>query len=167
MPKVGNKEYPYTPAGKAAAKKAAAKSGQKMKPMPAKKKKMMQYWQIRQYCACIGGLVGVINIKVLRFIIMIPVLTTLSVISSWYGPGFDGRLTASGSRFNQNALTTAHKTLPFGTQLRVCFKRCAVVRVTDRGPYIHGRSLDLSKGAADAIGLTGSGVGQVKVTRLN
>jgi len=98
---------------------------------------------------------------------MIPVLTTLSVISSWYGPGFDGRLTASGSRFNQNALTTAHKTLPFGTQLRVCFKRCAVVRVTDRGPYIHGRTLDLSKGAADAIGLTGSGVGQVKVTRLN
>jgi rare lipoprotein A len=98
---------------------------------------------------------------------MIPLLTTLSVISSWYGPGFHGNLTASGSRFNQNALTAAHKTLPFGTQLRVCFKRCAVVRVTDRGPYIHGRSLDLSKGAADAIGLTGSGVGRVTVTRLN
>jgi rare lipoprotein A len=98
---------------------------------------------------------------------MIPLLTTLSVISSWYGPGFHGNLTASGSRFNQNALTTAHKTLPFGTQLRVCFKRCAVVRVTDRGPYIHGRTLDLSKGAADAIGLTGSGVGRVTVTRLN
>ena len=98
---------------------------------------------------------------------MIPLLTTLSVISSWYGPGFHGNLTASGSRFNQNALTAAHKTLPFGTQLRVCFKRCAVVRVTDRGPYVHGRTLDLSKGAADAIGLTGSGVGRVKVTRLN
>jgi rare lipoprotein A len=98
---------------------------------------------------------------------MIPLLTTLSVISSWYGPGFDGRLTASGSRFNQNALTAAHKTLPFGTRLKVCFDRCAVVRVTDRGPYIHGRSLDLSKGAADAIGLTASGVGRVKVTRLN
>jgi len=98
---------------------------------------------------------------------MIPLLTTLSVISSWYGPGFHGNLTASGSRFNQNALTAAHKTLPFGTQLRVCFKRCAVVRVTDRGPYVHGRTLDLSKGAADAIGLTGSGVGRVNVTRLN
>ena len=98
---------------------------------------------------------------------MFPLLTTLSVISSWYGPGFDGRLTASGSRFNQNALTAAHKTLPFGTRLKVCFDRCAVVRVTDRGPYIHGRSLDLSKGAADAIGLTASGVGRVKVTRLN
>ena len=107
------------------------------------------------------------NIKVLHFSIMIPVLTTLSVISSWYGPGFHGRLTASGSRYNQHDLTAAHKTLPFGTRLRVCFKRCAVVTVNDRGPYIHGRSLDLSKGAADAIGLTASGVGRVKVTRLN
>jgi rare lipoprotein A len=98
---------------------------------------------------------------------MIPILTTLSVISSWYGPGFHGRLTASGSRFNQQALTAAHKTLPFGTKLRVCFKRCAVVRVNDRGPYIHGRELDLSKGAADAIGLTGSGVGRVLITRLS
>ena len=98
---------------------------------------------------------------------MIPVLTTLSVIASWYGPGFNGNLTANGERFNQNALTTAHKTLPFGTRLRVCFKRCAVVRVNDRGPFIPGRKLDLSKGAADAIGLTASGVGQVKVTRLN
>ena len=98
---------------------------------------------------------------------MIPVLTTLSVIASWYGPGFNGNLTANGERFNQNALTTAHKTLPFGTRLRVCFKRCAVVRVNDRGPFIPGRNFDLSKGAADAIGLTGSGVGQVKVTRLS
>jgi rare lipoprotein A len=98
---------------------------------------------------------------------MIPILTTLSVISSWYGPGFNGRLTANGERFNQNALTAAHKTLPFGSRLRVCYKRCAIVRVTDRGPFIPGRELDLSKGAADAIGLTGSGVGRIKVTRLS
>ena len=98
---------------------------------------------------------------------MIPLPTTLSVITSWYGPGFNGSLTASGSRYNQNGLTAAHKTLPFGTRLKVCFKRCAVVTVNDRGPYIHGRSLDLSKGAADAIGLTASGVGRVSVTRLN
>ena len=111
---------------------------------------------------CVDG-----NKKVLRYLIMIPLLTTLSVISSWYGPGFNGRLAADGSRFNQQALTAAHKTLPFGTRLRVCFKRCAVVRVTDRGPFIAGRSLDLSKGAADAIGLTSAGVGRVKVTRLN
>jgi rare lipoprotein A len=98
---------------------------------------------------------------------MIPILTTLSVISSWYGPGFHGNLTASGSRYNQHGLTAAHKSLPFGTRLRVCMHRCAVVTVNDRGPYIHGRELDLSKGAADAIGLTASGVGRVKVTRLN
>ena len=98
---------------------------------------------------------------------MLPVLTTLSVLTSWYGPGFHGRLTANGERYNQHALTAAHKTLPFGTRLRVCFQRCAVVRVNDRGPYIHGRGIDLSKGAADAIGLTASGVGRVKVTRLS
>ena len=107
------------------------------------------------------------NIKVPCFTIMLPILTTLSVISSWYGPGFHGHLTASGSRYNQHGLTAAHKTLPFGTRLRVCFQRCAVVTVNDRGPYIYGRGLDLSKGAADVIGLTASGVGRVKVTRLN
>jgi len=98
---------------------------------------------------------------------MLPILTTLSVLTSWYGPGFHGNLTANGERYNQHGLTAAHKTLPFGTKLRVCFQRCAVVRVTDRGPYIRGREIDLSKGAADAIGLTASGVGRVKVTRLN
>lgn len=98
---------------------------------------------------------------------MLPLLTTLSVLTSWYGPGFNGNITANGERFNQNALTAAHKTLPFGTKLKVCFKRCAIVRVNDRGPYHSGREIDLSKGAADAIGLTGSGVGTIKVTRLN
>jgi len=97
---------------------------------------------------------------------MIPILTTLSVIASWYGPGFHGNLTANGERYNQYGLTAAHKTLPFGTRLKVCYKRCAVVRVNDRGPYVHRRSFDLSKGAADAIGLTRSGVGKVKITRL-
>jgi rare lipoprotein A len=97
---------------------------------------------------------------------MLPLLTTLSVLTSWYGPGFQGNLTANGERYIQNGLTAAHKTLPFGTRLKVCFKRCAVVRVNDRGPYAHGREIDLSKGAADAIGLTNSGVGRVKLTRL-
>jgi len=98
---------------------------------------------------------------------MIPLLTTVSVISSWYGPGFHGNLTANGERYNQYGLTAAHKTLPFGTKLNVCYERCAVVRVNDRGPFIPGRSLDLSKGAADAIGLTNPGGGRVSVTRLN
>lgn len=98
---------------------------------------------------------------------MLSILTTLSVLTSWYGPGFHGATTANGERFNQNALTAAHRTLPFGTRLRVCYKRCAVVRINDRGPYSGNRGLDLSKGAADVIGLTNTGVGRVKVTRLN
>ena len=98
---------------------------------------------------------------------MIPILATLSVITSWYGPGFHGKLTANGERYNQNGLTAAHKTLPFGTRLKVCYERCAVVRVNDRGPYVYGRDIDLSKGAADRIGLTNSGVGRVNITRLN
>jgi len=98
---------------------------------------------------------------------MLSVLTTLSVLTSWYGPGFHGNLTANGERFDQHALTAAHRTLPFGTRLRVCFKRCAVVRVNDRGPYEGNRNLDLSMGAAKQIGLTNTGVGRVKVTRLN
>src|SRR5215211_4214049 len=82
--------------------------------------------------------------------------------ASWYGPGFHGKKTANGERFNTNALTAAHKTLPFGTQLRVTNERTGksvVVRINDRGPYAHGRVIDLSKAAAEAVGI--SGVGQV------
>ena len=87
--------------------------------------------------------------------------------ASWYGPGFDGNLTANGERYNQYASTAAHKSLPFGTKLRVCYKTCEVVRINDRGPFIPGRNLDLSKGTAQRIGLIHSGIGQVKTTRLN
>ena len=118
-------------------------------------------------CAWVRGFTWSGHKPVLCFFLMLSVLTTLSVITSWYGPGFHNGVTASGERFNQNGLTAAHKTLPFGTRLRACYKKCVVVRVNDRGPYAHGRGLDLSKGAADAIGLTNSGVGNVKITRLN
>lgn len=88
--------------------------------------------------------------------------TSLYMLTSWYGPGFHGRLTANGEVYNQYAMTAAHKTLPFGTRLKVCLDGCAVVRVNDRGPYIGGRELDLSKGAAEAIGLVGRGVAEVR-----
>jgi len=84
--------------------------------------------------------------------------------ASWYGPGFAGHRTASGEAFNPNALTCAHKTLPFGTRLQIRnpnTSRTVWVRVNDRGPYAGGRQLDLSRGAAEAIGL--AGVGQVIV----
>lgn len=79
-----------------------------------------------------------------------------TVLTSWYGPGFHGRTTASGERFNQWAMTAAHKTLPFGTVVRVTYKgRSVTVRINDRGPFIKGRSLDLSKAAAQRIGCGG------------
>lgn len=90
-----------------------------------------------------------------------------TVVASWYGPGFHGRKAASGERFNQNALTAAHKTLPFGTRVRVSYKgKSVVVRINDRGPYIRGRSLDLSKAAAVKIGLTHAGHAPVCMVRL-
>src|SRR5215211_724363 len=87
--------------------------------------------------------------------------------ASWYGPGFHGKRTANGETFNTNALTAAHKTLPFGTQVRVKNERTGksvVVRINDRGPYAHGRVIDLSKAAAEAVGI--SGVGQVTLAAL-
>jgi rare lipoprotein A len=87
--------------------------------------------------------------------------------ASWYGPGFHGKRTANGETFNTNALTAAHKTLPFGTQVRVKNERTGksvVVRINDRGPYAHGRVIDLSKAAAAAVGI--SGVGQVTLAAL-
>lgn len=85
-------------------------------------------------------------------------------IASWYGPGFHGRKTASGERFNQNALTAAHPHLPFGTKVKVTNLRngnSVVVRINDRGPHIRGRIIDLSAGAARLIGVTGSGTAPV------
>ena len=81
--------------------------------------------------------------------------------ASYYG-NESGSRTASGQRFNQNAMTAAHRSLPFGTRLRVTHRgQSVVVTINDRGPFIKGRVLDLSTGAARAIGLTGAGVGHV------
>lgn len=84
-----------------------------------------------------------------------------SGMASYYG-NESGSRTASGARFNQNAMTAAHRSLPFGTKLRVTHRGSSViVTINDRGPFIRGRVLDLSTGAARAIGLTGAGVGRV------
>jgi rare lipoprotein A len=84
-----------------------------------------------------------------------------SGMASYYG-NESGSRTASGQRFNQNAMTAAHRSLPFGTRLRVTHGgQSVVVTINDRGPFVRGRVLDLSTGAARAIGLTGVGVGRV------
>ena len=86
---------------------------------------------------------------------------SFSGMASFYG-NESGSKTASGARFNQNAMTAAHKSLPFGTKLRVTHGgQSVVVTINDRGPFIKGRVLDLSTGAARAIGLTSRGVGRV------
>ncbi|WP_027554500.1 septal ring lytic transglycosylase RlpA family protein [Bradyrhizobium sp. Cp5.3] len=86
---------------------------------------------------------------------------SFSGMASFYG-NESGSRTASGQRFNQNAMTAAHRSLPFGTKLRVTHGgRSVVVTINDRGPFVRGRVLDLSTGAARAIGLTGAGVGRV------
>lgn len=87
------------------------------------------------------------------------------MLSSWYGPGLQGNYTASGEIFNMYDYTAASPYLPFGTTLQVCYYDCTTVRVNDRGPYVGGRELDLSYGAAQAVGLYG--VDYVDVTVLN
>ncbi|AFN74459.1 rare lipoprotein A [Melioribacter roseus P3M-2] len=90
-------------------------------------------------------------------------------VASWYGPGFHGRLTANGEIYDQMALTAAHKELPFGTYLRVTNLRngkSVVVKINDRGPYIEGRDIDLSKGAATALGMIHPGVIKVRIEKL-
>ncbi|MBF9233323.1 septal ring lytic transglycosylase RlpA family protein [Microvirga sp. BT350] len=87
--------------------------------------------------------------------------------ASWYGPGFHGRRTASGERFNTNDMTAAHRTLPFGTRVLVVNKqtgRSVVVRINDRGPFVRGRVIDLSRASAQAIGM--SGTAAVDVSQL-
>jgi rare lipoprotein A len=86
-------------------------------------------------------------------------------LASWYGGGFRGSLTASGEAFDPNGYTAAHKTLPFGTQLTVRYAgRSVRVTVNDRGPYTGGRELDLSRAAAQSLGLTSAGVDWVNYT---
>ena len=89
-----------------------------------------------------------------------------TMLASWYGPGFHGRTTANGEIYDMHGITAAHKTLPFGTKLRVCYQGCVDLRINDRGPYIGARELDLSYGAAQAIGLTHPGVANVEVTYI-
>jgi rare lipoprotein A len=89
--------------------------------------------------------------------------------ASWYGPGFYGNRTANGEVFRPGTLTAAHRTLPFGTKVRVTNLwngRTAVVRINDRGPFHGNRVIDLAHGAANQLGVVASGVAQVKLEVL-
>jgi len=89
--------------------------------------------------------------------------------ASYYGPGFEGRPTASGERFDPNDLTAAHRTLPMGSRVKVTNPQTGdsvVVRINDRGPFHGNRVIDLSQGAARAIGLIQSGTANVRLALL-
>ncbi len=101
----------------------------------------------------------------------VPVRAAECVRASWYGKEScvnpKNCRTANGERYTGNDLTAAHRTLPFGTKLRVTYRgKSVVVRINDRGPYIKGRSLDLSKAAAQRLGLIPAGVAKVCISRL-
>ncbi len=85
-------------------------------------------------------------------------------VASWYGPGLQGNTTANGERFNMHDLTAAHKKLPFHTVVRVTYQNRSVdVRINDRGPFVKGRDIDLSKAAAEKIGMLRKGVANVTI----
>lgn len=89
--------------------------------------------------------------------------------ASWYGANHHGKKTASGERFNQNALTAAHRTLAFGTRVKVTNtlnNKSVTVRINDRGPYSKGRIIDLSRAAANKIDMINSGVAPVRMQVL-
>ncbi len=89
--------------------------------------------------------------------------------ASYYSSRHHGRRTASGERFDMHALTAAHRSLPFGSKVRVTNvknQRSVVVRINDRGPYARGRIIDVSRKAAERLGMLGSGVTQVRLERL-
>jgi len=91
---------------------------------------------------------------------------TQTGVASWYGPGFHGKLTASGAVYNQHDLTAAHQTLPLGTRVMVTNlknERSTEVTITDRGPFAKGRILDLSYAAAQSLGMIGSGTVPVRI----
>ena len=89
-----------------------------------------------------------------------------SGVASWYGAAHAGKRTASGERFDPAALTAAHRTLPFGSKVRVTHEgsgRSVVVTINDRGPFSHGRIIDVSEGAAKELGLVRAGSGKVRL----
>lgn len=93
-----------------------------------------------------------------------------TMIASWYGPKFHGKLTANGETYDQMAFTAAHKQLKFGTLLKITNIRnnkSVIVRINDRGPYVRGRNLDLSKASALALGMMHKGVVKVKVEQIS
>jgi rare lipoprotein A (peptidoglycan hydrolase) len=112
------------------------------------------------------------RLAVAALLVSAPIAPTLGAqegLASYYGKRFHGKKTASGDRFNMHRMTAAHRKWRFGTRVRVTNQsngRSVVVKVNDRGPYVHGRSIDLSYAAAHKLGMIGTGVARVRLERL-
>jgi len=114
----------------------------------------------------IAALPAIAMIALALLFLASPVLAAECVLASWYGAE-SGNRTANGEAFDGSSLTAAHRTLPFGTRLRVSYRgKSVVVRINDRGPYVRGRSLDLSRAAAARIGMIPAGVARVCLERM-
>ncbi|HPQ69916.1 MAG TPA: septal ring lytic transglycosylase RlpA family protein [bacterium] len=114
-------------------------------------------------CAALLLLIGCASDHVVRR----PTGWSQTGYASWYGETFQGRRTASGETFDYRKLTAAHKTLPFGTYVEVTRLdngRKVVVKINDRGPFVHGRIIDLSKAAAQKLDMVRDGVAKVKIS---
>lgn len=108
--------------------------------------------------------VNILNTSIIKYI------DKGEMTASWYGPRFHGKLTANGEIYDQMAFTAASKVLKFGTLLKLTNPRnnkSVIVRINDRGPYVRGRQLDLSKGAAISLGMMGRGVAKLKVEEIS
>ena len=115
------------------------------------------------------GLVVIAGLILALFAALSGVRAAECGLASWYGPGFHGKKTASGVRFNENAMTAAHKTLPLGTRLKVTdqlTRKSIRVTINDRGPYAKGRIIDLSKAAATRLGTKNAGIRKVCIERI-
>jgi rare lipoprotein A len=122
---------------------------------------------VRQRACGIMALIGLICLDILGC--SKAPTQTLQGVASWYGYPHHGRLTASGRRFDRREFTAAHRTLPLGTRLRVTNLnngRSVIVTITDRGPFVKQRVLDLSYAAAQAIGMIGPGTAPVRLEIL-
>lgn len=114
----------------------------------------------------VTGTAAIVILALAAFLWAVPVKAATCGAASWYGAE-SGNRTASGEYFDGSGLTAAHRSLKFGTKLRVTFRgKSVTVRINDRGPYIKGRALDLSKAAAARLGMVQQGVARVCWTRV-
>ena len=120
--------------------------------------------EVKQFVAPPAAELPKLKLKVVPEVVQI-----ITGEASWYGPGFYGNRTANGEVYKPGTMTAAHRTLPFGTKVRVTNLwngRTAVIRINDRGPFIDHRVIDLGHGAASDLGLIASGIAQVKLEVL-